>query len=78
MKAHEIRERTDEELAKLGAELRRELWKARFDNHTNQLDDTSQIDKLRKDIARVETIRAERAKALGGPAPAEAAAGEQE
>jgi large subunit ribosomal protein L29 len=40
--------------------LRRQLWKARFDNHTNQLDDTSTIKKLRQDLARVKTILTER------------------
>jgi large subunit ribosomal protein L29 len=63
MNAAEIRERTDEELRKLGAELRRELWKARFDNHTNNLDDPSKIQKLRRDVARVETVIRERAEA---------------
>ncbi|MBW1762927.1 MAG: 50S ribosomal protein L29, partial [Deltaproteobacteria bacterium] len=38
----------------------RQLWKARFDNHTNQLDDTSSIPKLRRDLARVKTILTER------------------
>ncbi|MFW6067372.1 MAG: 50S ribosomal protein L29 [Myxococcota bacterium] len=79
MKASEIRERTDEELTKLSAELRRELWKARFDNQINQLDDTSRIQQLRKDVARVETIISERAKSSAGAAqPAASGEGEQE
>lgn len=53
MKMSEIRERTDDELRSLEGELRRNLWKARFDNHAGQLDDTSQIPKLRRDLARV-------------------------
>jgi large subunit ribosomal protein L29 len=73
MKAQEIRERTDDELRKLGGELRRELWKARFDNHTNNLDDTSKIHKLRRDVARVETELRKRALSDGPEA-----AGEQE
>ena len=47
MKPSEIREQTTEELEGLGQELQRKLWRARFDNHTNQLDDTSEIGRLR-------------------------------
>lgn len=60
MKASEIREKTQEELQELEAELRRKIWKARFDNLSNQLDDTSSIKKLRRDLARVKTILTER------------------
>lgn len=63
MKAEDIRENnTTEELVILERDLRRKLWKARFDNHTNQLDDTSEIQKIRKDIARVMTILTQRRK----------------
>ena len=63
MKAEDIRENnTTEELLTLERDLRRKLWKARFDNHTNQLDDTSDIKKIRRDIARVMTILTERRK----------------
>lgn len=63
MKAEEIRENnTTEELVTLERDLRRKLWKARFDNHTNQLDDTSEIKKIRRDLARVMTILTERRK----------------
>jgi large subunit ribosomal protein L29 len=62
MKTSEVRERSVEELATLEKDLRRQLWQARFDNHTNQLDDTSNIEKLRRDIARVMTVLTERAR----------------
>jgi len=61
VKANEVRERTNDELRNMEKDLSRELWQVRFDNHTNQLDDTSRINKLRKDIARVKTILRERA-----------------
>ena len=51
MKPEDIRGNTLEELSVLEGDLRRQLWKARFDNHTNQLDDTSSIQKLRRDLA---------------------------
>ena len=63
MKAAEIRELNDEELQNLEGDLKRKLWKARFDNHTNALDDTSEIRKIRTDIARVKTIITERSRA---------------
>ncbi len=63
MKNSELREHTDEELRNMEADLARELWQARFDNHTNQLDDTSSIKKLRRRIAKVKTILTERASA---------------
>ncbi len=63
MKAEEVRERNAEELVSLQDDLRRQLWKARFDNHTSQLDDTSSVNKLRRDLARVKTILTERLKA---------------
>ncbi len=60
MKPEDIRGNSIEELAVLEGDLRRQLWKARFDNHTNQLDDTSSIQKIRRDLARVKTILTER------------------
>ena len=60
MKPADMRESTTEELSIMEGDLRRQLWKARFDNHTSQLDDTSLIQKLRRDLARVKTILTER------------------
>ena len=60
MKPADIRESTTEELSIMEGDLRRQLWKARFDNHSSQLDDTSSIPKLRRDLARVKTILTER------------------
>ena len=60
MKTEDIRGRSLEELSVLEGDLRRQLWKARFDNYTNVLDDTSTIQKLRRDLARVKTIITER------------------
>ena len=60
MKIAEIREKATDELETLESDLTRKLWKSRFENHSNQLDDTSSIQKLRRDIARVKTILTER------------------
>ena len=60
MKAAELRENTIDELVERERDLTRELWQTRMDNHTNQLDDTAKIRRLRRDIARVKTILVEK------------------
>jgi large subunit ribosomal protein L29 len=62
MRAKEMRERTESELEVMERELTRELWKTRFSNFTNQLDDTAKLRRLRRDIARVKTLLTESAK----------------
>jgi large subunit ribosomal protein L29 len=66
VKAAEIREKSVEELAGLEKELRTELFKARIQNHTNQLDSTAKLSKLRRDIARVRTVLSQRQPAAKG------------
>jgi large subunit ribosomal protein L29 len=62
MKTTELRERTLGDLAQLEEDLVKDLWKARFSNFTNQLDDTAKLRRLRREIARVKTIRTEKQK----------------
>lgn len=52
-------------VAELNEELvaaKKELFNLRFQNATNQLDNTSRIKEVRKNIARIQTVIAERAK----------------
>lgn len=56
MKAKDLQERTPVELAELEQETVRDLWKTRFTNHTNKLDDTAKIRRLRRTIARIKTV----------------------
>jgi large subunit ribosomal protein L29 len=63
VKASELRDKTIEELKELERSLVRDLWKARFANYSNQLDDTDKIRRLRRDIARVKTLLSQRSKA---------------
>lgn len=42
---------------------KKELFNLRFQNATNQLDNTTRIKEVRKNIARIQTIIAEKAKA---------------
>lgn len=65
MKPAELREKTADELGELEKTLARDLWKARFSNYSNQLDDTDKIRRLRREIARVKTVLAQRATAAG-------------
>ena len=63
MKAKDLRERSDSDLVELGKQLQRDLFGARMKNHTGQLDDTSQLRKLRRDLARIAQIKGLRQKA---------------
>lgn len=55
MKYKEIRELTDEELAKKLDEGRAELFNLRFQMATSQLDNTARVTIVKRDIARVQT-----------------------
>ena len=55
MKPTEIRELTDEELAKKLEEGRAELFNLRFQMATSQLDNTARVRLVKRDIARVQT-----------------------
>ena len=63
MKAKDLRERATPDLVELRDATRKELFQSRMKNCTNQLEDTSLLGKARKDIARIDTILRERAKA---------------
>lgn len=54
--AKELNEKPESELVELEAQTRRDLFKARFSNFTNQLDDTAKLRRLRQEIARINTV----------------------
>jgi len=56
MKAKQVFEMTDKELAEKLNELKSELFFLRFKNATNQLTNPKQITETRQDIARVKTV----------------------
>jgi large subunit ribosomal protein L29 len=58
--AEEIRGKSADELKTLVGEIRVELFKARIQNHTNQLDSTAKLRGLRRDIARIKTVLRQR------------------
>jgi large subunit ribosomal protein L29 len=63
MKPSEIRDLKIEEVQTKLADAREELMKLRFQQVTGQLTDTNRLRWLRRDIARMETILNERARA---------------
>jgi len=69
MKAKDMREKSQEDLKELEKGLAKDAFQAKLKNFTNRLDDTSQIKKLRRDLARVKTLLAELARGKT-PAPA--------
>ena len=60
MKASELKELTVEELQTKLTELKEELFNLRFQLAVNQLENTSRIGAVKKDIARVSTILRQR------------------
>ena len=67
MKKINLSSLSKEQLVHRELELERELVTSRFRLHTNQLEDTSKLGKIRKDIARLQTAARmrERAEGLG-------------
>ncbi len=61
MKAKDLRERSVEDLKELEKSLQKDTFTHRFKNFTNRLDDTSLINKTKRDLARVKTILAQKA-----------------
>ena len=59
----ELRTYTPEDLNARLVEAKKELFNLRFQNATNQLDNTGRIKEVRRNIARIQTIITEQAKA---------------
>ena len=58
--AQELRELSDTELVERLAETKQELFNLRFQHVTGQLDNTSRLGHVRKDVARINTLLRER------------------
>ena len=61
MKTSELRDKTDEELRELATELRDRLLKMQIARATSRATNTSEFPRVRRDIARINTILHERA-----------------
>ena len=61
MKASDIRAKTQDELTDELASLKKEQFNLRFQKATGQLEKTARVRQIRRDIARIKTIAAEKA-----------------
>jgi len=67
----------DKSVEELNLELvntKKELFNLRFQNATNQLDNTARINEVRKNIARIQTVITQRVKGENGKKPLSRAA----
>jgi large subunit ribosomal protein L29 len=60
---NELNSKSVDELQNELVAAKKELFNLRFQNATNQLDNTSRIKEVRKNIARIQTVIAEKANA---------------
>ena len=61
MKAKELRELSPEDLLKKEQDIREDLFKLRFQHGIRRLENPARLSLLRRNIARIQTIRAEQA-----------------
>jgi large subunit ribosomal protein L29 len=64
VRTRELRQLSDDDLAKKLAETREELFNLRFQDATGALDNTSRLTHTRREIARILTLQFERAGGL--------------
>lgn len=66
MKTQELRDQSDEQLDLTLKDVIKNLFHLRFQSATDRLETPSEIVKAKKDVARIKTIMAERAKGIRG------------
>jgi large subunit ribosomal protein L29 len=60
MKASDVRSKTADELKEQLVDLKKEQFNLRFQRATQQLEKPAQVKKVRRDVARIKTILAEK------------------
>ena len=60
MKAADVKQRSDDELAEQLIDLRKESFNLRFQRASGQLENTGRVRQVRRDIARIKTVIKER------------------
>ena len=58
----DLKNKSDAELAQDLVSAKKELFNLRFQNATNQLDNTARIKEVRRNIARIQTVITQKAK----------------
>ena len=59
----DLKKKSDADLAQELVNAKKELFNLRFQNATNQLDNTARIKEVRKNIARIQTVMTQKANA---------------
>ena len=62
MKSADVRAKTDDELKTELGQLAKEVFNLRFQKASGQMENTSRVRHARRDIARIKTVLAERAR----------------
>ena len=70
MKPTDVRTKSDDELKDEIEQLRKEKFNLRFQRASGQLENTARVRAVRRDIARINTIQAERRRAAKSSAGA--------
>lgn len=65
MKAGGVRAKTDDELKSELEQLSKEVFNLRFQKASGQLENTTRVRQVRRDIARIKTVIGERARKAG-------------
>jgi large subunit ribosomal protein L29 len=60
MKARELRELTEDELQQKEKDLADQLFKLRFQNAVGQVENAMKLRTIRRDLARIKTVRKEK------------------
>ncbi|HJZ44275.1 MAG TPA: 50S ribosomal protein L29 [Hyphomicrobiaceae bacterium] len=66
MKASEFRSQTPDQLDEQLAKLKKEQFNLRFQRASGQLENTSRVREVRRDIARLKTVQTEKRNGQGG------------
>jgi len=65
VKAGDVRAKTDDELKSEVDQLSKEVFNLRFQKASGQLENTTRVRQVRRDIARIKTVIGERARKAG-------------
>ncbi len=68
MKAEDVRAKTEDQLKDQLVALKKEQFNLRFQQATNQLENTARVRQVRRDIARIKTVLAEKSQSQTGAA----------
>lgn len=66
MKAEDLKVKSSEELETVLADLKKEQFNLRFQGASGQLENTAQVRKVRRNVARVQTFMAQKAAQAAG------------